>query len=341
MDATTIAVDLAKDVFEIAISERPGHVSARRRVTRLQFGRFIDALDPSATVVMEACGTAHYWGRRCHSRGVTVRLLPPRYTRPYVRRQKTDRSDAEALLEAHRCTGIYAVPVKTVEQQTLQGLHRVRQQWMKTRTGRINLVRALLREQGHELPTGPAGLRRRVTVLMEGDLLPALTRQTVAWLLEELRALEAQLATIDRQILEIARHHPLAVRLQQIPGIGPLTATALVASVPPLSMFRTGRSLANWLGLTPRLRASGHLRLHGRMSKQGDPYLRTLLAHGARAVLASAPRHPGSWLHQWGLQVAARRGFPRAIIAVANKLARVVWVVGSRGCPFDARLKTL
>jgi transposase len=148
MDATTMAVDLAKDVFEVAWANRMGRVLQRKRLSRRQFERVVDTVAPGTTVLMESCGTAHYWGRRCQARGLEVRLLPAQYVRPYVRRNKTDRTDTEALLEAHRCGGIQAVPVKTVDQQTLQALHRVRTQWQAARTARINVLRGLLREQG-------------------------------------------------------------------------------------------------------------------------------------------------------------------------------------------------
>ena len=154
MDATTMAVDLAKDVFEVAWANRTGRILDRKRLTRRQFERAIDTACPGTTVLMESCGTAHYWGRRCQARGVTVRLLPAQYVRPYVRRNKTDRTDTEALIEADRCGGLQPVPVKTVEQQTLQALHRVRTQWQSARTARINVLRGLLREQGVAVPTG-------------------------------------------------------------------------------------------------------------------------------------------------------------------------------------------
>lgn len=331
MDATTIGIDLAKDVFEVAVSTRPGQVKTRRRMTRRQFSQFVDMLAPQTRVVMEACGTAHYWARRCQARGAVVTLVPPRYVRAYVRRNKTDRTDAEALLEAHRCDGIHPVPVKTVEQQTIQMLHRVRQQWQRTRTARINLVRAILRELGIALPTGAHGLRRRVAVVLEEtSVVPAMTRETLHALLTELGAIDDQLAAIDARLGAVARTQPLAIRLQEVPGVGPLTATAMVGSVPHLHAFRRGRLFASWLGLTPRVRASGH-RIHtAGISKQGDRYLRTLLAHGARAVIRTAARHPASRLHQWAASVATRRGMPRAIMAVANKLARIIWAVGYR-----------
>jgi hypothetical protein len=154
MDATTVAVDLAKDIFEVALANRAGRIVDRKRLTRRQFESFIDALAPGTEVVMEACGTAHYWGRRCQARALAVRLLPVQYVRPYVRRNKTDRTDTEAMLEADRCASVQPVPVKTVDQQALQALHRVRTQWQATRTGRINVIRGVLREHGYPVPVG-------------------------------------------------------------------------------------------------------------------------------------------------------------------------------------------
>jgi transposase len=338
MNATTIGIDLAKDVFEVAISERPGQVTQRRRLTRRQFAAFVETLGPATTVVMEACGSAHYWARRCQARAAQVRLLPAQHVRPYVRRNKTDQADAAALLEAHRCAAVHAVPVKTVEHQALQTLHRVRQQWQTTRTARINLLRGILREHGLVLPTGAGALARRVTAVLDDAALPLLTQTTLRWLLDELRMIDAQLVQMDRQILMLARTHPVAVRLQQIPGIGPLTATALVGSVPHIGAFRRARHFASSLGLTPRERSSGGTRRLGGISKRGDRYLRTLLTHGARSVLAWAGRHPASRLHQWGQQIAARRGLNRAASAVANKLARIVWAIWIREEDFAPRL---
>jgi transposase len=339
----TIGIDLAKDVFEVGMSIG-GDVRQRRRFTRRQFSTFIDTLAPNAVVVMEACGSAHYWARRCQRQGACVRLLPPQYVRAYVRRNKTDRADVDALLEAHRCGGIHDVAVKTVEQQTIQALHRVRQQWQKTRTARLNLLRGLFREYGVVFPAGAATLVKRVAVHVADDdpALPAVIRETAQRLVQEVRAIEAQLAALDRQLTQIARTHAVAIRLLRIPGIGMITATALVGSVAHMHGFRRGRQFASWLGLTPRERSSGARRMLGGISKQGDRYLRTLLTHGARSVLraALARRQRGHLRHHlevWAIQVAERRGRNRATIAIANKLARITWAVWTRDTEFVER----
>jgi transposase len=346
MDATTIAIDLAKDVFQIAVSDGRGRVTARRRLSRRQFAAFVETLQPGTTVVMEACGTAHYWGRRCQARGAAVRVLPAQYVRPYVRRNKTDRTDTDALLEAHRCGGLHAVPVKTVEQQTLQALHRVRAQWQQTRTARINLVRALLREQGVYFAVGAKTIHQRITAVVADpeSPVPAMLRDAAWALLEDIRRLEGQLTALDQQLTAVARAHPIAMRLQQIPGVGVIIATALVASVPHIHTFRRGRHFASWLGLTPRESSSGERRTIGTISKRGNPYLRTLLIHGARSALrvarvrANQPGASVTHLQRWAVATAARRGPNRGAVALANKLARIIWAMWTRDRDFASPL---
>lgn len=335
MDATTVAVDLAKDVFEVVSTNRANRIVERKRLTRRQFDLFVNELAAGTVVVMEACGSAHYWGRRCHAQGAVVRLLPAQYVRPYVRRNKTDRTDAEALLEAHRCGSLQPVPVKTVEQQSWQALHRVRTQWQAARTARINVVRGLLREQGLPVPGGARTLVGRVTVLLADDTtaLAGLLRETLRLLLDEVTALTERVRILDRQLAQIAKAHPVAPRLMQVPGVGVITATALIGGVPHIQAFRRGRDFASWLGLTPREDSSAGRRHLGRISKQGDAYLRCLLTHGARSVLLTAHRtaHAAparlTRLQQWAVALAARRGHNKAAIAVANKLARIIWAV--------------
>jgi transposase len=349
MDATTVAVDLAKDVFEVALINRGERIFERKRLTRSQFERFLEALTPGTLVIMEACGTAHYWGRRCLARNLQVRLLPGQYVRPYVRRNKTDRTDTEALFEAHRCSGVNSVPVKTVEQQTLQVLHRVRTQWQAARTARINAMRGILREHGFAISVGATTALRRIPALLEDATiaLPDLVRDTVSAVLQEVRDLEKRIETVDRQLAQMVHDHPVAARLYEIPGVGVITATALVGAVGHIHAFRRGRQFASWLGLTPRESSSGGRRHLGGVSKRGDVYLRCLLTHGARSILLTAQRvarlTPSrlTRFQQWAIDVAARRGHNKATIAVANKLARVIWAVWSRDIDFDPDVRRL
>jgi transposase len=348
MDATTVAIDLAKDVFQVAVANGAGRILDRQRFTRRQFERFIDTLVVNTEVVMESCGTAHYWGRRMPSHGLQVRLLPPQYVRPYVRRNKTDRADTEALLEASRCDAIRAVPVKTVEQQTLQAIHRVRTQWQTARVARINAIRGLLAEHGHAIPVGARTVLRRVTTIITDPdaAIPDVFRQMIALVVDEVHGLEDKIAGLDRQLAQIASADPVVTRLQTIPGVGVLTATALVGSVGHIHAFRRGREFASWLGLTPRESSTGARRYLGRISKRGNVHLRCLLTHGARAVLRvalqRAERAPGrlTRLQQWAVSIAAHRGRQKAVIAVANKLARIVWAVWHYEVAFAPRPQT-
>jgi transposase len=244
---------------------------------------------------------------------------------------------------------VQSVPVKTVEHQAIQALHRVRTQWQTARTARINLVRALLREQGVPIPLGARKVVACVArILEDAEIeLPGLFRSTVALVVDEIRDLEARLATIDEQLAHVARTHPIAVRLQQIPGVGVLTATALVAAVPHIQAFRRGRAFASWLGLTPREHSSGGRRHLGGISKRGDVYLRCLLTHGARAVLRFAERRVqetpdrATALHRWAVTIGARCGYNRAVIAVANKLARTIWAVWTHDVDYQANPREL
>jgi transposase len=346
MDATTVAVDLAKDVFEVALANRAHRIIGRKRLTRRQFETFLDGLPEGVIVVMEACGTAHHWGRRCLARGLKVRLLPPQYVRPYVRRNKTDRTDTEAVLEADRCAGLQAVPVKSAEQQALQALHRVRTQWQAARTARINVIRGLLREHGYAVPAGARTVLTRVVALLDvaAGGLPAILCETVRALVEEVRQLETRVAAIDRELTRVVCDDRAAARLYQVPGVGVVTATALVGAVPHIHAFRRGREFASWLGLTPRESTSGTRRYLGRISKRGDGYVRCLLTHGARAVLLAAQRvarttpHRLTRFQQWAVGLATRRGHNKAAIALANKIARIVWAVWHHDVDFHSPL---
>lgn len=339
MDATTVAVDLAKMVFEVAVADGHWRIIKRQRLGRAQFHRFLTTIMPTH-VVMEACGSAHYWGRLAQRAGHRVSLLPARYVRPYVRRNKTDRADAEAILEAVRSGQLPTVPVKRMEQQALIGLHRIREQWMTTRTARINVLRGLLREHGLLLPAGPRAAVAAVPRLLADPEtpLPLPLRHALQGLADEIHSLQAATAALERDLAQVAEQDPVIARLRTIPGIGLLTATALVGTVGHIHAFRRARQFASWLGLTPREYSSGPRRRLGGISKRGDRYVRMLLTHGARAVLRAARRNatPTLALYRWAVAVEARRGFNKATCAVANKLSRIVWAVWHRDVPFAA-----
>lgn len=342
MEHTTIAVDLAQSVFQIAISRRPGHVDEEHRFSRERFLSFF-AQQPPATIVLEACGSAHHWARQLQPLGHAVRLLPAHDVHRYVRRNKTDRADARALLEANRNTDIHAVPIKTIDIQAVASLHRLRSTWVITRTARLNTIRGLLREFGIVIPVGASRVVPRMRALLAEPTsqLPALLGSPLAAACEEIETLEDQIRTIERQLADVADRMATVPLLQTIPGVGLLTATALVALVGDIHRFASGRHFASFLGLTPKEHSSGSRRRLGAISKQGDVYLRTLLVQAARSVLwrarvAPQPTEFQRWVH--GTQ--QRRGHNIAAVAVANKLARIAWAVWSTQRPFIAQRPT-
>jgi transposase len=337
MKDTTISVDVAKSVFEIAVSLHPGHVAETHRLPRPRFASFFAARKPT-TVVMEACGMAHHWGRELQSQGHRVVLLPPHAVRPYVPRNKTDRTDAKGILEAFRNQAIHPVPVKTVAQQALAALHRLRSRWMATRTSRINTVRGVLREFGLPIPVGSRQVVTAVRVAL-GDAdsgLPDAIRPALAEACDEIRDLEGRIASVEHQLEALARETPVVPVLRSVPGIGLLTATALVAVVGDAARFPSGRHFASFVGLTPRESSTGLRRRLGTISKRGDVYLRMLLVHGARSVLCHAKKiDTHDRLRTWALDREQRRGHNKAAVALANKLARIAWAVWTKGVPYQ------
>jgi transposase len=332
---TRIAVDVAKAVFEVAISDRAGHVARRERLPRAQFLGFV-AQQPRATVIMEACGSAHYWAREIQKLGHHVVLLPPHHVRPYIRRNKTDRTDAKGILEASRNEDIRPVPVKTVNQQVLTSLHRLRSGWMLERTARLNALRGLLRELGVFIPVGSRKVIPAAWALIEDadSALPGGLRPIFAEACREIGEIEARVHLAERQLASFAEQLPTVEHLQTIPGVGLLTSTALVGFIGDIHRFPSARHFASYLGLTPREYSSGLKRNLGRISKRGDGYLRTLLIHGARSLLVHALKEQPDRLREWAHQLAKTHVHNKAAVAVANKLARIVWAVWKHERPF-------
>ncbi|MFB6261322.1 MAG: IS110 family transposase [Thiohalorhabdaceae bacterium] len=343
MTDNTIAVDLAKNVFEIAIADSNNRIVQQKRLSRKQFQRFIDQ-QPASRFVIEACGTAHFWGRCLQEHGHQAILLPAHHVKPYRRGNKTDRKDALALLEANRAPDIEPVTVKTPEQQSLQQLHRLREQWVQARTARINSARGLLREYGIYLAQGPNAVRKGIPAIIEDaeQPLPDAMRTMLFQLLEEIRQLDERVKETDRQIEAYRQADEDARRVSQIPGIGLLTSTAIIAAVGDLRQFRNGRQFAGWLGVTPTENSSGQRRNLGGITKRGNTYLRTLLIHGGRSVLAIAQYKQRAGqelapLEQWALRTRARVGFNKASVALANKLARRVYAVCRDNTDYDSQ----
>jgi len=341
MHATTVAIDLAKDVFELGFADDQNRIVERRRLGRSAFARSLRDRVPLC-VIMEACGSAHAWARTFERQGHRVRLLPAHDVRPYVRRNKTDRADVGGLLEAARCPDIHAVPVKSPQQQGVQALHRIREHLKASRTATINLIRGLLREFGIVIASGASKVHPAVLAALDDvdNEVPAALRDTLAEQLVRMQDLQRQVATIERRLAEFAERDAQSQRHLHAPGIGVITATAISASVGPLARFRSGRHFASWIGITPREHSSGNRRHLGRISKRGDSYLRMLLIHGARAALRSArirQQHntPLNRIEQWALSVQERQGHNKAAVALANKTARRLWASELHGARYD------
>lgn len=341
MNTTTVAVDLAKTVFQLAVADASWRVIQTHRLTRSQFERWFVNREVGL-VIMEACGSAHHWARWLNGLGIEVKLLPAAYVRAYVRRNKTDAADACALLEAARCADIVPVRVKSLEQQSLQGLHRIRSLWMSTRTSRINALRGFCREFGLTVPPGArTGIEAMSRTLADpNSAIPALIRGPMRLLVEEILVLETRIAQLERELAELARHSPACTTLLTIPGIGLLTATALVAATGgEVTHFKDARHFASGFGLTPQEHSSGASRTLGRISKRGDRYLRMLLTHGARSVLraASVTRQAGrplDGLRAWALVVQGRSNHNKAACALANKLTRICYATLRDAAPY-------
>jgi transposase len=337
MHSTTVAVDLAKDVIEVAVAG--GAAVKRERLSRTGFSRFL-AQQPESQVVMEACGGAHFWARRAQEQGHSVKLLPAQYVRPYRRRNKTDRADCSALLEAVKNPELKPVAIKSPWHQAIQGLHRVRSQWMATRTGRINTLRGLLREYGLTIPLGAVTALKRLPESIATPAIPDALRPMLNEVLAEIHELERRIKEVEGQLKRLTRDDPSVQRVQTVSGIGLLTSTALVASAVEAKNFKSGRHLASWIGLTPREYSSGSTRRLGAMSKRGDVYLRMLFIHGARSAMLRAAKlqrdgQPLNRLQRWALDLKARTNHNKAAVGLANKMARIAWATWFYGREFD------
>jgi transposase len=327
MQVITIGLDLAKRVFQVHGVDAAGQVMVRRKLQRSEMAEFFAAL-PTCLVGIEACATAHHWARLIRAAGHDVRLIPPSYVKPYVRRSKTDAADAEAICEAVGRPNMRFVPVKSAGQQAALLHHRARDLLVRQRTMLINALRGHLAEFGIVAPAG----RHRVADLLNllhdaGDAeVPALAREALRSLVAELQGIEARIGTIEAVIVREHKANAVSLRLATIPGIGPITASAISATIANPATFKSGRELAAWIGLVPRQHSSGGKQKLGRVSKQGDRYLRRLLTVGATSVMRRLPgktdRHSA-----WIRALLGRRPFRLVSLAVANKMARIAWAV--------------
>ncbi len=320
---TTVGIDLAKNVFSLHGVDGFGKTVLRRTVRRDRLVETVAGLPP-CLIAMEACSGAHEWGRRFEQHGHTVKLMAPKFVAPYRKSDKNDGNDAEAVCEAVTRPSMRFVPVKSAEQQALLTLHRVRQGFVVERTAVINRLRGLLSEFGVVLPLRSVTVRRQAAQAAEA--LPELARGAIDDLLAQLRLLDERIDAYDAQIHAQARLSEPARRLMQIRGIGATTALAIVATVGNAREFKNGRQFAAWIGLVPSQYSTGGKPRLGHISKRGDAYLRNLLVQGARSVLQSAPMHQDR-LSRWALELQARRGYYRTLVAIANKNARIAWAL--------------
>lgn len=327
MELTTIGFDIAKQVFQAHWVDKETGDVCRKRLTRAKVAEFFANREPSL-LAMEACGSAHYWARRFRAMGHKVKLIPPKFVRPFVKTNKTDQADAEAIWEAVQRPGMRFVAVKTEEQQAVLALHRLREQLVKVRTMQMNQLRGLLYEFGAVLPPGRQRGIRGVVAALENlkEVVPGLVLEALGNQVDRMGKLTEEITALERRLSEWKRKEDECRRVAEIPGVGLLTATAAVATIGQARAFKSGREFAAFLGLVPRQRGTGgRVRMLG-ISKRGDVYLRTLLIHGARAALPHL-KEKEPWLQR----LLARRPFNVVLVALANKMARTIWALLAHG----------
>ncbi len=330
MKVSTVGVDLAKNVFQVHAIDDAGEVLVRKTLRRRQMMPFFSKLEP-CLIGMEACATSHFWARELSALGHEAKLMPPAYVKAYVKRGKTDAADAEAICEAVTRSTMRFVAIKSPEQQSVLALHRTRDMLIRQRTQLVNMIRAQLAEFGIALAKGIQHALRLVGQLLDGEApdIPPLAIKVLKALAEQVRDLQARLGDLDKDLMKWFRGNEVARRLETIPGVGLITASALAATVTDPHQFTSGRQFAAWLGLTPRANSSGGKERLGRISKMGDQYLRRLLVNGMASRLRWARLNPDT--HPWVANLLHRKPAKLVAVAMANKTARIAWVVMTRG----------
>ena len=333
MKITTIGIDLAKEVFQVHGVDTHGKAVLRKQLRRGEMAKFFANLEP-CLIGMEACGSAHHWARKLGEFGHTVKLMAPQFVKPYVKTNKNDMADAEAICEAVGRPNMRFVPMKNVEQQAILSVHRARQGFVKARTAQANQIRGLLSEFGIVIPKGITSIPKRMDDILEDgeNGLPGTMRQLLQRLYDHFKELNRQVQELELRIKQWHQENEASKKLAAIPGIGPITASAIVATVGNATEFKNGRQMAAWIGLVPKQHSSGGKQTLLGISKRGDTYLRTLLVHGARAVIRFAENkaEPDSWLRK----LMARRNKNVAAVALANKNVRIIWALLTKGETF-------
>ena len=333
MAIVTIGLDTAKNWFQVHGVDESGRVALRCKLARGKVLQFFAGLTP-CVIGLEACGGAHFWARELIKLGHDARLMPARYVRAYVKTNKHDAADAEACCEAVQRPGMRFVPVKSEEQQSMLMVHRTRDLLVRQRTATVNALRGHLAEFGITAARGTAKARELMSLVGTDERVPAIAREALLQLVEQIRDIERKIEAFDKQLLSLARQNEVCRQLITIPGIGPIAATALVATVGNARSFTSGRHFAAWIGLVPKQHSTGGKERLGGISKRGDAYLRKLLIHGARAAVHRVRSHqvPGAWI----AGLLARRPFNVATVALANKTARIAWAVMTNGSTYRA-----
>jgi len=326
----TIGLDIAKSVFQVHGIDGEGQVVVQKRLTRRKLLPFFERLSP-CLVGLEACAAAHHWGRELSKLGHDVRLMPPSYVKPYVKRQKNDAADAEAICEAVQRPTMRFVEIKSRDQQSVMTLHRVRLLLIRQRVQLSNAIRGHMAEYGLVAAVGRNGLAQLIAIIGDHDdeRIPEVARASLAVLVAQLNLVNERILEMDRRVRTSARSTEVSRRLMEVPGVGPLLASAIVATVPDPGAFKSGRSLAAWIGLVPRQNSSGGKDRLGSITKKGDQYLRQLLVAGALAVIRYAQRY--GTRRPWLVQLLARRKTKIAAVALANKMARMIWAMMMSG----------
>lgn len=333
MKITTIGIDLAKEMFQIHGVDTYGKALLRKQLRRNEMAKYFANMEP-CLIGMEACGSSHHWARKLGEYGHTVKLMAPQFVKPYVKTNKNDVADAEAICEAVNRPNMRFVAMKSIEQQAILSVHRARQGFVKARTAQGNQMRGLLSEFGIVIPQGIHSIAKRMPDILEDaeNGLPGTMRRLLGRLNDHLKELDRQVNELEQQIVQWHKASELSRKLEAIPGIGPITASAIVATVGKAAEFKNGRQLAAWMGLVPRQHSSGGKQNLLGMSKRGDTYLRTLLIHGARAVVRFAENKAEP--NQWLCKLMGRRNKNVATIALANKNARIIWALLTKDTTF-------
>lgn len=341
MNISRVGVDLAKNIFQLHGVDREGKTVWKRRLSRDKWlSVLFETVKPGATIGMEACTGAHHWSRLLLSAGYEVKIIPPQFVKPFVKSNKNDANDAQAICEAMMRPNMYPVPVKTIEQQDIQAIHRVRNEVKAHRVAKGNQIRGLVSEYGLVAPKELTSLRQAIPIWLEdtSDTLTSCFKQLLRSLWDDLRYLDERMDELNHQVRRLAQQIPTAKRLLQIRGVGPLIATALVATVGNAKQYKKGRDMAAALGLTPRQHSSGGKDKLLGITKRGDSYLRCLLVHGGRAVMRTV-KGKDDRLSRWIVNLQTRRHSNVVAVAVANKLARTAWAMMTKEIDYDSDFK--